>query len=435
MTATGKLLGKSGPLIIMFLALLPVLFWLPFSDFSSPSKIWLSTGQFAGLVGFSLYALNIILSARFRFTENLFVGLNRVYIFHHLVGIVAFILMLYHPLGIAFSYLYISLSAAAGILIPSLSNVPVLFGILAQVTTEVLLVLTLYVRLEYNFWKRTHQFLGGALFLASLHVVLIGSTLDQSLPLKLYLYALTAVSLSCFTYRTLLGRILVKKRAYIVEKATALTQDIQEIVLKPESGKPMIFHPGQFVFVEPQARGVPKESHPFSIVSARNSDRLVFASKSVGGFTETLKLITPGTRFLVEGPFGRFSYDYFPNPHQLWIAGGIGVTPFISMARSLKPDPRSKIDLYYLVKEESEAVYVRELKQISQDVPNFHFVLHDSSKKGRLTVDTLSKDLPDLVQKEIFLCGPPAMMSAHKKQFREMKISSFRIHSEEFSLN
>jgi predicted ferric reductase len=404
-------------------------------DLSNSSKIWMSIGQAAGLVGFSFYALNIILSARLRFIEPLFFGLNRVYIFHHLLGIAAFICLLYHPLTISVSYLSISLQAAAALLIPNTANLPVYFGIVSLTMTIVLLILTLYFKLEYDFWKKTHQYLGLALFLASLHVLFIGSTLDKSPFLKSYFIILILCSLSAYVYRTLLGKYLVRRRPFLISKNFFLSTDILEIVLRPADGKPFTFHPGQFIFLKPEVKGIPRQSHPFSLSSPVGSSDISVTVKSVGDFTETLKLLTPDKPVLVEGPFGRFGYDFSPAKKQLWIAGGIGITPFVSLGRSLAPDDPRTIDLYYLVRDESEAVYSTEFEELAQRNPNFHFVLHNSKTNGRLTADAIAAKTTDLLDREIFICGPPPLMTAFKTQFRKLKVRSSRVHTEEFSLN
>ncbi|HBC72775.1 MAG: Membrane flavodoxin oxidoreductase [Candidatus Amesbacteria bacterium GW2011_GWB1_47_19] len=429
-----RLVSSSGPSIVILLALVPAVLWWQFADFSPASAFWLSLGQIAALTGYSLFCLNFILSTRIKILEPLFSGLNRVYVFHHLVGAAGLILLLFHPLMITVSYLNISLKAAVDFIWPSVSNLPVYFGIAAMSLFIILMVLTLYVKLEYDFWKKTHKYLGLALFLASLHVFLIGSTLAASPPLKIYMLLLTGLAAGCFIYHTLLGRYLIRKLAYTVSVVRALSPDTLEISLIPRNSKDLAFSPGQFIFITPLVQGIMRQSHPFSLTSVPGKQILTVAAKQVGDFTATLNLLRPDNPVLVEGPFGRFSYEYFPHPKQLWIAGGIGITPFVSMAAALDTRPGLQVDFYYSVKGKSEAVYSDLLSKIADTTPGFNFQLHETSKKGRLTGEIIASRLPDLTDREIFLCGPPTMMTGLRNQFRKLHIPNSHIHSEEFSL-
>lgn len=429
-----KIIGKSGPVLVVVLTLIPIMLWVPHANFSNSSRLWLSLGQVTAIAGFVLYCLNFVLSARLKIIEPFFAGINRAYIWHHLFGATALILLLYHPLLISVSYLAISLQAAAALLWPSLKNLPIYFGSLALIITIVLLFLTLYVKLEYDFWKKTHQYLGAALFLACLHVFLIGSTVAENPTLKFYLLTLATLAICSFLYRTLLGRWLVKRKDYTVAKHTKIDKDVLDLELEPVSGKAIPFIAGQFIFVQPDARGIAKQYHPFSLTSKEGSVNLSVGIKAVGDFTETLKLLEPGAKVKVEGPFGRFSYHFYPSPRQVWIAGGIGVTPFVSLAKSL-PKENFEVDFYYAVKDEKEAVYKEVFEETAKENPKFKFHLHCSKDKGRLSADIIAKDINELAKAEIFVCGPPPMMKSMKEQMVKLKVPKMNMHSEEFALN
>jgi len=431
-----RLISQLGPTLVIILALIPLIFWYPYASFSSTSTFWLTIGQFTALTGYSLFCLNFLLSARLKFLEPFFAGLNRIYIFHHLVGVSAFILLLLHPLSILLSYLYISARAVLLLFTPSLANFAVYFGIVAIVLFVTLLLITLYGKLEYDTWKLTHKFLGLALFLASIHVFFIGSTLSVSPPLKLYLFSLTILSLTAYSYRVLFPRFLVKFLPYTVAAVRRLTPDILEISLAPASDRPFKFAPGQFIFVKPRLPGILGQSHPFSLTNPLGAPKLTITPKMVGDYTGSLKLLKPKTPVLVEGPFGWFSYVHYSYPRQVWIAGGIGITPFVSMATSLIHFPALQdIHLYYAVKDSAEAVYVKVFTALAKSDPRFHFHLHTSASQGRLTAEKISRDLPDLISREVFVCGPPPMMKSLRTQLRALGLKNSHIHSEEFSLN
>ena len=130
----------------------------------------------------------------------------------------------------------------------------------------------------------------------------------------------------------------------------------------------MDYKPGQFVFIRFLLSGVkelPSEWHPFSISSAPGEDKLAISVKALGDYTNALPKLKQGCIVEIEGAYGKFTYTNFKNRDQIWIAGGIGVTPFTSMAKSL-PDDGYSIDLYYSVKSETELVDWEILSGIAQ---------------------------------------------------------------------
>jgi predicted ferric reductase len=428
-------LSKSGPLFVILLAVIPLIIWLPFSDFSSPPRIWTSLGQAAALVGFCLYATNVLLSSRLKFIETLFFGLNRAYIIHHQIGVFALVFLLFHPLGIAVSYTYASVAAAANLLLWNFDNIPVLLGSIALWSTILFIVLTLYVRLEYDFWKSIHHYLGVALFIAGLHVFLINSTTSISPHLKIYLLTYAALAVTAFFLRWFYPRWFSGKKSWYVKSASKINSDLIELVLTPGLTKPLNFHPGQFIFIEPRVSGIPFQSHPFSLTSAEKSADISLTVKMSGDFTRSLPLLAPGHEILVEGPYGRFGPAFTPGKRQIWIGGGIGITPFVSLTRSLKADNPDDITLYYLVKDKQEAVFSPEFYLVTKSVGNFRYQLHISNTSGRFTAKNLSADHSKLAEYDFFICGPVSLMSALRKQLHDLHIPENKIHTEEFALN
>lgn len=136
----------------------------------------------------------------------------------------------------------------------------------------------------------------------------------------------------------------------------------------------------------------------------------------------------------LEGPFGKFSYQNIPQKNQIWMAGGIGITPFLSMARSLN-DSDYRIDLFYCTSEKDEAVYSDELQNIAWANKNFRMLSWCSGENGRINASTVAKLSNGLEQKAILLCGPPPFMQSLKKQFLKLGVSRSSIYSEDFQFN
>jgi predicted ferric reductase len=196
----------------------------------------------------------------------------------------------------------------------------------------------------------------------------------------------------------------------------------------------MQYKPGQFLFINfPKHKGL-KEVHPFSISSSPKDRDLSIGIKALGDYTKVLLDVKPGDIAHIEGPFGRTSYMYVPNTHQVWVAGGIGVTPFLGMARALSPSDPYQIDLYYSLVDRNETAFVAELQALAVQKPNFRFIPHYVKEAGFLTADVIKKQSGPLSEKNIILCGPPPMMKGLKKQFADMHLDPQTIYSEEFAL-
>jgi predicted ferric reductase len=428
-----SLINKSGNYLVILFSLIPIFLWLPYASFSNLTSILKSIGQITALVGSILFCISFILSARWRFIEEFFFGLNRVFIVHHLVGAISFTLLLLHPLFIILSYLFISFESAISLLTPSLSNWALGLGSVALIILTILLILTLYLRLEYDTWKITHQYLGIPLLFALFHVFFIGSTIDQSQLLKFYVFGFFLFALISFFYRLITKNTRVFKFEYKIV-SVKVENSIVSLELKPLTKK-LKFEPGQFVFIKFKHLGIPKQSHPFSITSAPSNPNLTLSIKSVGDFTETLKLLESGVNASIEGPYGRFSYKYIKNSKQLWIAAGIGVTPFMSMLNSITPNDLNSIIFVYCQRDKNEGISFDYLKQINANKQNIRLINWVSKENGRLTAKDLFSDIKDLKERDILICGPLAMMTDLKIQLKQIEVRPQKIHTEEFSLS
>src|SRR5439155_15059921 len=116
----------------------------------------------------------------------------------------------------------------------------------------------------------------------------------------------------------------------------------------------------------------------------------------------------------------------------LWIAGGIGVTPFLSMARALGDHDRPDVDFYYCVEREQEAHFLDELLAIASRRPGFRVVVVPRDRDGFLSVERLAAEQPDLREADVLICGPPAMIESLRGQLSAARVPAAQIHAEEF---
>lgn len=420
-------------LVIVALSLFPVIIWsfmeplgLRFLNFNS---IATSIGQIFGLIGMVLFSINLILAGRLKFLDTYFKGLDKVYVHHSRIGSIAFSLLLFHPLFLVIKYISISTNAAALFFVPFV-NMPITWGIISLFTMIVVLSITFYIKFKYHIWKMSHKFMTLAFFFAILHSIFISSDISRNNLLRYYILAFAFTGLFVIIRKTFLEKFPLNKFEYKVKNVVSLNKDVLEIEMEPFTKK-MNFKSGQFAFFSFVGEGVSPESHPFSISSSNTDSNIKITVKNLGDYTSLLVNLKPSNSVLIDGPYGDFSYNNIKNKNQIWIAGGIGITPFLSMARGLDSD--YNVDLYYSIKENSEAVYLKDFEDIALKNSNFKFNLWDASSQGYITCDLVCTISKGFEGKDIFLCGPPMFMESLKNQLIKSGVDIKKIHYESFS--
>lgn len=427
-------------LLLALILAIPTMSWFlnaQFAEASGSSFMVLKLiGQITGIIGAQLFAFSLILSGRLHFVEKLFGGLDKLYVIHHQVGVISFTLLLIHPLVLAGRYVTQSLEDVASFLSPFGNTTPITLGILSVLVMLLLIGLTFYGSVfEYPTLKFAHRFLGFGFFLGFLHIFLIPSSLSSDIVLKVSLLSTALIGIVIFSYRTLLGSFVVSRFNYNVVSVEVLAGGVTEILLNT-AGKKMYHLPGQFGMLSFNGSPiVSSEEHAFTFSSPGTDGYVRFSIKGLGDYTKALVAMKKGEKASIEGPFGEFCYVY-GKKKQVWVAGGIGVTPFVSMAESmmfLETLPYD-IDFFYSVRTESEAVYKDLFTKIAKKHPSFNFYFMPSDTEGYITGELLLTEIKDLHARDIFVCGPPILMRTLDTQLQELNVSKNNIHMETFSL-
>ena len=430
----------TGWLVVIVSCLIPtlvIMFDAP-RRFDSSSHILLTFAGITATIGLVLFVVNLVLATRIKLVEDMFGGLNRVYVAHAIIGGAALAFILAHPVLLVLRYMPADAHAAAALLVPTRQHINTAYGIFGLAIMLVLLMITFYIKLPYKTWLLTHKFLGLAFLLIALHTLFEPNDLTDNLFIRLYLITMVVIGLAAYTYRSLLPNLFVRRYLYVVQSAVEKTKGVIEVTLRP-ADKAIKFEAGQFIFISFLTDGVSPEWHPFTVSSPPNSDSLSIDVKSLGGYTETITRILPdmvGMTALIEGAYGRFSFRNFRNMKQVWIAGGIGITPFLSMAQSLG-NGAYDIDLYYTVRSEAELIDLDKLVNIQSDQPGktFRVIPFVSEKYNRyLTADLVAATTSEITMRDFLICGPPTMMKAMRSQLLQLGVSKYKIHTEEFSI-
>ncbi|MFZ1249012.1 MAG: ferric reductase-like transmembrane domain-containing protein [Candidatus Saccharimonadales bacterium] len=445
--------------VTIVLCLVPVILWArihPLSTVQGFIPTMLNLGRVTGLIGTVMYALNLVYATRLRFLEYWFGGLNRVYIAHHVLGGLALIMLSFHPLFLALRYVTTSMKDAALLLVPNglfpinhlfdtnsvqhavvLQQWAIMFGVIAFWGMVALLVVTFFIKLPYRLWLFTHKFLGLAFFIGGLHIFFISSDTSRDPAMKWYILTMVLIGLVAFVYKTVVGAIFIRRYKYTVDAVKIVAGNVTQVLMSPQS-QVMPYKPGQFVFVRFRngGPGVSREWHPFSISSAPNEYQLELSVKGLGDYTNKLGTLLAGATADIEGAYGRFSYTNYTCTDQIWVGAGIGISPFLSMLKNL-PVSGCKVDLYYVVKTESELIDWDKIAQHANARYGYVRVIPYIGDKqaGHLNADYIEGVSQTLSGKDFYLCGPPGMMQDLRKQLRAKGVPATSIHSEEFGMS
>ena len=447
--------GVTGVALIVALCAFPAVLYLVTTDWTGNgvSDSFILIGRTLGMAGFTAFAINLFMGGRFWFVERLFGGLDRMYKVHRKVGETAFGLLTAHFACILIGY-WLTMGTGSFFLFKP-STPATFFAVLALVTMGTVLLLTLYGRLNHEMFIYVHR-LFGVVFLVGIYHVFWNVELEGSSEVEnAYLQGVAVIGVAGYLYRSVLGKTLVRRIVYRVAKVNRLDEFVTEVIMAPED-KHLRYKPGQFVFVTFESRGIHDEfhpmdveteaesatvtlrpgavrnqAHPFSITSAPDAPHLSVAVKALGDFTKAMRALEVGARVYVEGPYGSFSHLNIGNRKQIWIAGGIGVTPFLSMARSLTEDDW-EIDFYYAMETGSQKYFIEDFYELGDQNPRVRTIPIQHDQLGHVTAEDIEAVSRDLPEKDILICGPPPMMFALRSQLRAKGVPDEQIHFEEF---
>lgn len=429
-----KIAPRLGWIIGITLSLLPLVLWLPREPLSyylaDSIRITGTIAKIGSLTGTAMFAYSLILSARLKWVEWLFNGLDKLYKAHRFFGTYGFWLIMIHPLFLTLEY---AQGFRGGLqelwLDPKLS---LQLGRIAFLAMALVLILTVLRRVRHQTFIKIHRLLGVFFIFGVAHAFLMQGQLAVNPGLRAYTIALWGAGTAAFLYHSVLGSWLINRYLYQVMAIHDLGQGINEIVLK-RLWRPISFTPGQFAFLSVKDPDVDREAHPFAITSRRDDSDVRMVIKNLGDYTAKIGLVDIGSQAYLEGPYGSFSYLNVNNHKQIWIAGGIGITPFLSMARNFRKNDSHQIDLFYCTKIPEEAVFLDELKRISKRQRNFRVHYICEATNGFLTADIVELQSGKLTDRDTLICGPQIMMRNLQRQLEARGVPETQIRFEEFA--
>jgi predicted ferric reductase len=392
-----------------------------------------------GFVGLAMLGLQFLITARFQRLSAPF-GIDVVIQFHREISYVALAFVVAHPVLLIFTD-----APMATLLNPFTAPWRARFGLLGLAALVLIVVTSAWrvrLRLSYEAWRVLHGVLAVLIMAFSLiHVQMVGYYVAQFWKQVLWTFmSLSVVGLLVYVRVLRPWRLL--RRPFVLEEVVPREGDTYSLVLRPDGHDGVRFRPGQFAWLSVGSHPFGIEQHPFSFSSsAEQHDRVELTIKALGDFTATVGDLEPGTRAFLDGPYGVFSTELNEAASFLFVAGGIGVTPVMSMLRTLadRGDRRPMVLLYAMERLE-EATFRHELERLGDQldlrvvlVPNEPPDSWDGPS-GFVDADLLAAHFPDAKDRfQAFICGPDPMMDAVERALHDLGVPPDHVNLERFA--
>lgn len=405
-----------GLLCVGALMLLPLV-WLP--GIASGRDGIAVFSQYLGMTALIGMAISQLIATRWIGVEQIFGPLDQSYRLHKWLGLWALAASFLHDTidaeirGLGRETALVEAAETAG----EIS----LYGLL------LLVVITVATFIPYHLWKWTHRLIGVFFVLSAFHYLFILKPYSNTDPLGLYMGAICLIGLVAYAY-TSAPRGLRPSRPYRVaglqSEGAALAVDLEPM------GRPLRHRAGQFAFVSFPDLGL-AEPHPFTISRAPGDGGLRMTIAPLGDYTiRLMSRLETGATARVEGPYGHFGTA--PGP-QIWVAAGIGITPFVAMAGALGPDD-GPVTLIYSIRNRGDAAHLDEVQGLAARHENLTLILRETATEGRLDAASVIEIAGGLRGKTVLYCGPAALRDVLRDGLKAAGLPARRFRYELFEI-
>lgn len=398
-----------------------------------------------GFVGLSLMGLQFVVAARFQSVAAPF-GIDVLLQYHRQIGCVSLLFILAHPL-----LLFVADTRYLALLDLTTAPLRAKMAVTSTVALLVLVALSIWrkkLRISYELWQLTHGVLAFVVIAAALtHVLLVGYYVNESLEIALWLW-MSAVFVGLILWVRVVRPLELRSEAWRIEEVIPERGNICTIVLKPSRLRArrfdgFSFKPGQFAWITADKSPFTITRHPFSISSsAEKTERVALSIKAAGDFTQKVGYLKPGATVYLDGPHGAFTIDRHYGPGLVFIGAGVGITPLMSMLRTMadRSDPRPCY-LFFGNREWEGVAFREEIEELKGRL-NLE-VVHVLSRppegwegdEGRIEAAVLARHLPERYQRlQYFICGSDSMMDATEDALVHLGVPKRRVHTERFGM-
>ncbi|MDB5526784.1 MAG: FAD-binding domain protein [Rhizobium sp.] len=413
-----------GYLVVALIVIGSAIAAIPAINYTSPMT---AISLEAAMCAFLLMSISLLMATRIKVLEYLFGGLDRLYVAHRRIGYLILVLILVH---------YIYTPNFTGLFqnkelneLAKLTGYYTFFALCALIVFSIVKKIPfLKFQFPYHIWYATHRFIGFAFLAIAFHQFFVKKPFDQTETIAYILNFASLVGIVSYAYTQSISHF--KKKSYrivAVEKHAAAT-----VITAVPTGRRLKLRAGQFIIAHIRRRGL-REPHPFTVSRIAADGSLTISVKPLGDYTRRLREnLHAGDILRVEGGYGHFHFGR-GGAQQIWIAGGIGVTPFAAMAADLQQYPQISVTMIYCVRDVGEAIYQDLFRALDEKLENFRFILHASNDSGRLDAEKL-KELAHVKpgQADFWFCGPAPLRQALVRGLAKIGEKPRRIRFEQF---
>ena len=425
-------------------AVLIVVMWVrhgQLPNIQSPTAVLSAAGQLTALLGTYAALVQVVLMSRSPWLDQLF-GLDRITGWHRWLGFATVWLIAAHVVFSTAGYATGDGRSFFAETWTFLSTYPYMLtayaGFAAFVAIAVASVRAARRRLTHETWHFIHLYIYLAIALSFGHQIAVGTDFERDPVAIGYWVALyVVVALLVLTFRVVIPLNMALKHGLKIHSLFEETPGVLSIYITGDYLEELPAHAGQYFKFRFLARGMWWRVHPFSLSAAPNGAFLRITVKEVGDFTGALHTLHPGTRVLIEGPFGVFTSERRSRPRTLLIAGGIGITPLRALLEEL-PARKGSTVLIYRARSWPDVVFKQEIDQLAADRGVVvHYVIGRRGvelPRNPLTPQALRTAVPDVRERDVFICGPPEMIADVTSSITALGVPPAQIHRERFAL-
>ncbi|WP_235530640.1 ferric reductase-like transmembrane domain-containing protein [Phycicoccus sp. Root563] len=415
-------------------------------DLGSVAGALTSTGRLTGLIASALLLVQVFLMARVPWFEQAW-GQDELARTHRLVGFTSFNLLWAHIVLITLGYAAGTPTGIWGTLVDLVLHYPGMLlataGAIALCMVVVTSVRRARRRLRYESWHLIHLYgyLGAGLALP--HQLWTGREFLASTASTVFWWTLYAVcAAAVLGYRIGVPAWRSLRAPLRVDSVVDEGPGVTSVVVTGRGVEKLDVEPGQFLqwrFLDGPGWS---RAHPYSLSAAPDGRSLRITAAEVGDGTARLATMAPGTRVLIEGPYGRLHPGVRTRRKVLLMGAGIGITPIRALLEGLEQDPGDVV-VVHRAHSRDQFVFAAELFELAREKGARYVTVEGARVPGRDSwlpasaahlsdAQALSQLVPDVAERDIFLCGAPKWMDAARNAALDCGVPSDHIHLELF---